>query len=184
MMDPRQLTRISRYLARHLRHEPQRIGLTLLPGGWVPVDDLLDACRAHQFALTREELEAVVAQNDKQRFAFDETGTHIRANQGHSVEVDLQLEAVQPPTVLFHGTSQRVSAAIEQMGILKMSRHHVHLSEDIETVLRVGARHGVPVVFRVDAARMAADGHRFFRSANGVWLTDHVPALYVARHET
>ena len=175
-MDPKRLVKTSKYLSRHLRHQPERIGLTLEPGGWVRVEDLLRAA-----SITREELEEVVARNDKQRFAFDETGTRIRANQGHSVEVELGLEPAAPPPVLFHGTAERNLDAILREGLERRGRHHVHLSRDAETATRVGARHGRPVVLEVDAAAMAADGHDFFVTANGVWLTDAVPARYLRR---
>ncbi|HEX8560006.1 MAG TPA: RNA 2'-phosphotransferase [Pyrinomonadaceae bacterium] len=181
-MDKERLVRVSKYLSKHLRHEPARLGLALAPGGWVGVGELLEACARRGFPVSREELAEVVARNDKRRFSFDETGARVRANQGHSVEVDLQLEARTPPAVLYHGTAGRaVEAILAAGGLRKMGRHHVHLSADAETARRVGARHGRPVVFAVDAARMAADGHDFYVSANGVWLTDSVPAGYLSR---
>ncbi len=146
----------------------------LEPGGWAPVDALLAAS-----GMTRAELEEVVARNDKQRFAFDATGTRLRANQGHSVAVDLGLPAVTPPDELFHGTGEGAVEAILREGLERRGRHHVHLSTDIGTATRVGARHGRPVVLRVAAGRMHADGHVFHRSANGVWLTDAVPPGYL-----
>lgn len=181
-LDKDRLVRVSKYLSRHLRHEPERLGLRLAPGGWVGVGELLAACARRGFPLTREELDEVVARNDKRRFSFDETGERVRANQGHSVEVDLQLEARTPPPVLYHGTAERaVGDILAAGGLRKMRRHHVHLSADAETARRVGARHGRPVVFAVDAARMAAAGHDFYVSANGVWLTDCVPAEHLTR---
>jgi putative RNA 2'-phosphotransferase len=176
---PPRLVKISKYLSKHLRHEPEALGLTLAPGGWVSVDQLLAACREHQFPISRDELNEVVAQNDKQRFAFDETGTRIRANQGHSVEVDLQLGPLVPPDVLYHGTAQRFAEAIRKEGLRKMSRHHVHLSPDMEIALKVGKRHGAPVMFKVDALRMHQAGYHFYRSANGVWLVEHVPPEFL-----
>ncbi len=181
MTDERTL-KISKYLSKHLRHQPERIGLTLMLGGWVRVDDLLAAMRS-RLPITRAELEQVVATNDKQRFAFDETGTLIRANQGHSVEVDLQLDPAEPPAVLYHGTGAQSVEAILEKGLLKMSRQHVHLSKDVATALKVGARHGRPVVFSVDCAAMRAAGHVFYVSENGVWLTDHVPPPFLRRSE-
>jgi putative RNA 2'-phosphotransferase len=121
----------------------------------------------------------VVEGNDKQRFAFDETGTKIRANQGHSIEVDLELEPQTPPAHLFHGTGAQNRERLEREGLNKMRRHHVHLSPDLETAIKVGSRHGKPLVFLVDTGRMSADGHIFYRSANGVWLTDAVPPSYL-----
>jgi putative RNA 2'-phosphotransferase len=174
-MDPKRLVKVSRYLSRHLRHQPERLGLSLQAGGWVEVDELLAACAAHSFALSRDELQVVVDRNDKCRFSFDAGGTRIRANQGHSVEIDLGLEPAEPPAVLFHGTAQARLDAILAEGLRKMGRHHVHLSADAETATRVGARHGKPVVLEVAAARMAAAGHDFFVTANGVWLIDAVP---------
>lgn len=171
--------KISKYLSKHLRHSPERLGLTLALGGWVTVDELLAACAAHQFPLTRTELEEVVAANDKQRFSFDEIKTRIRANQGHSVEVDLQLEPQIPPDILYHGTGERSVSAIKQSGLLKMSRHHVHLSKDVETARKVGMRHGRPAIFTVDTATMHQAGFSFYCSDNGVWLVDRVPPQYL-----
>ena len=178
-MDPRRLVKVSKYLSRHLRHEPERLGLELGPGGWVGVDTLLAALAARAFTLTREELQEVVDRNDKRRFSFDESGTRIRANQGHSIEVDLGLVPVEPPAVLYHGTARSRLDAILAEGLRKMGRHHVHLSADSETATRVGIRHGKPVVLEVAAAAMAADGHIFLVSDNGVWLTDTVPPAYL-----
>jgi putative RNA 2'-phosphotransferase len=178
-MDPKRLLKISKYLSKHLRHEPERLGLMLAPGGWVAVDALSQACEQNRFPISRPELNEVVATSDKQRFAFDPTGTLIRANQGHSTEVDLQLVPSAPPAVLYHGTAASNREPIRQMGLLKMARHHVHLSATIDTARVVGARHGAPIVFAVDAATMAADGHAFFCSANGVGLADHVPPEYL-----
>ncbi len=181
-MDDRRLVKTSKYLSRHLRHDPGRLGLSLEPGGWVAVDDLLRACAARGFALSRDELVEVVERNDKRRFAFDATGERIRASQGHSVEVDLGLEALAPPPVLFHGTSATRVDGILAEGLRRMSRHHVHLSADAATARRVGARHGRPVVLEVDAAAMHDDGLAFVRSDNGVWLTGEVPPRYLRRH--
>jgi putative RNA 2'-phosphotransferase len=173
------LIKTSKFLAKHLRHAPQEIGLTLEPGGWVPVSDLLAACRRARFFLDRELLEQVVLENDKRRFAFDETGDRIRANQGHSTEVDLMLEPVEPPLTLFHGTAGKNIASILETGIDRGSRHHVHLSQDAETARKVGARHGKPVILVVQAQAMFAAGFVFFKSENNVWLTDHVPPEFL-----
>ena len=178
-MDDARLVKISKYLSKHLRHQPERLGLTLQPGGWVPVADLLAARARHNLPLSRVELDEVVARNNKRRFSFDPTGTLIRANQGHSVTVDLELEPVQPPAVLYHGTGYSAAETITREGLRRMGRHHVHLSSDRETARAVGARHGRPVVFAVDAAAMRAAGHLFYRSDNGVWLVDHVPPGYL-----
>jgi putative RNA 2'-phosphotransferase len=178
--NPRRV-RISKYLSLHLRHHPERLGLTLAEGGWVDVEELLAACARDGFPITRAEVDEVVRTSDKQRFAFDPTGTLIRANQGHSVPVDLQLEPVEPPAVLYHGTGEGSVASILTTGLDKRARHHVHLSADVPTATKVGARHGKAVVLVVDAAGMHRAGHRFYRSANGVWLTERVPPEYLHR---
>ena len=167
---------MSKRLSFVLRHRPDSVGLTLDAAGWVDVDDLLAA-----LGWTRARLEDVVARNDKQRFTLDPTGTRIRASQGHSVRVDLGYAPEQPPAELFHGTVERFLPAILAEGLRPGSRHAVHLSPDVPTARRVGARRGRPVVLRVDAAAMAADGAAFARSANGVWLVATVPPRYLAR---
>lgn len=178
-MDETRLVHASKFLSKHLRHAPARIGLTLEPGGWVTVDTLLAACARAGMPLTRAELDEVVERNNKRRFAYDATGARIRANQGHSVAVDLQLAPQTPPDVLYHGTGEGAVEAIRREGLKKMRRHHVHLSPDVQTALVVGRRHGRPVVFAVDAAAMARDGFTFYRSENGVWLVDAVPPHYL-----
>lgn len=178
-MSNSRIVKISKYLSKHLRHTPEEIGLTLAPGGWVTVDDLLTACAENQLPITREELQIVVDTSEKKRFSFDATGTLIRANQGHSVEIDLQLEPVTPPDVLYHGTGQTSVESILQNGLCKMSRHHVHLTLDMATAKAVGTRHGKPVIFAVDAAAMHKAGYTFYCSDNGVWLVDHVPPEYL-----
>ncbi len=171
------LTKLSKYLSYHLRHAPQELGLTLEPGGWVRVEDLLRAAKGK--SLTRSDLELVVASCEKQRFGFDTTGEKIRANQGHSVEVDLRLEPMGPPEVLYHGTAGKAVEVIQVAGLEKMARHHVHLSADLATARMVGSRRGKPVIFQVDAAAMDHDEFIFYRSDNQVWLTDRVPAKYL-----
>jgi len=178
-MSPERVVRVSKFLSKHLRHQPERLGLVLASGGWVDVVELLAACAKNGFAITRAELDEVVATNDKKRFAIDETGTRIRANQGHTTEVDLELAASEPPVTLFHGTGERSLPAILASGVLKMARHHVHLSADRETARTVGARHGRPVVLEVAAREMHLAGFEFFLSANGVWLVDHVPPAFL-----
>jgi putative RNA 2'-phosphotransferase len=174
-MTPEDQKKISKRLSLHLRHEPETLGIALDDAGWTEVDTLLDAFSRRYFPLTREALDEVVRDNEKQRFAFDETGRRIRASQGHSVEIDLQLEPIEPPEFLYHGTGEKSVAAILREGLRRMDRHHVHLSPDTETARRVGQRHGKPAVFRVRAAAMrASTGAVFFRSANGVWLVDAV----------
>jgi putative RNA 2'-phosphotransferase len=170
---------VSKFLSKHLRHAPEALGLTLAAGGWVEVIDLLAGCARAGFRLTREELDEVVARNDKQRFSFDEDGTRIRANQGHSTEVDLQLEPQTPPDILYHGTAGDSLPTILEDGLKRMARHHVHLSATAPTARTVGARHGAPVVLVVDAAALHRAGITFYRSANGVWLVDAVPPEFL-----
>ncbi|MEU6909557.1 RNA 2'-phosphotransferase [Streptomyces coeruleorubidus] len=176
-MDERRTVKVSKYLSKHLRHQPARIGLALDEAGWVEIDTLIAAAATHGFPFTRAEVDHVVATNDKRRFAVE--GTRIRASQGHSVEVDLGLPTETPPAYLYHGTVARNLDAIRAEGLRPMNRHAVHLSPDRETATRVGARRGRPVVLTVDAAAMHRDGHVFQVSANGVWLTQAVPARYL-----
>ncbi|MEU5808935.1 RNA 2'-phosphotransferase [Streptomyces sp. NPDC047718] len=176
-MDDRRTVKVSKYVSKHLRHQPERIGLTLDLHGWVEIDALLRAAAAHGFPITRAELDHVVAANDKQRFAVE--GTRIRANQGHTVPVDLDLPATEPPAYLYHGTVAAALGAIRAEGLRPMARHHVHLSPDRETATRVGARRGRPIVLSVDAGAMHAAGHVFRVSANGVWLVDAVPPQFL-----
>ncbi len=171
------MVRISKYLAKHLRHEPERIGLVLDENGWTPVDDLITAAAAHGFAFDRAELDHVVEANDKKRYVIHDG--RIRASQGHSIEVDLDLPVVEPPAVLYHGTFPAALAAIRAEGLMRMARHHVHLSPDVETATRVGARRGRAVVLTVQSGRMHAEGHEFQVSANGVWLVPHVPPGFI-----
>ncbi|MEU8704098.1 RNA 2'-phosphotransferase [Streptomyces sp. NPDC048565] len=180
-MDERRTVKVSKFLSKHLRHEPDRLGIGLDPHGWVAVDELLRACARRGFTLTRADLDHVVAVNDKQRFTM--TGDRIRANQGHSVPVDLDLPPAEPPAYLFHGTVARVLDAIRAEGLRPMNRHHVHLSPDTGTAVRVGARRGAPVVLVVDAGAMQRAGHLFHVSANGVWLTASVPPDFLRLRE-
>jgi putative RNA 2'-phosphotransferase len=177
MADPR--VKSSKFLSLVLRHQPEKIGIRLDEAGWVSVDELLRASNMHGVVLTREDLDDVVRTNSKQRFAFSEDGDRIRANQGHSVEVDLGYAPLQPPPTLYHGTSQRFLSSIREAGLVKRARHHVHLSPDIETAEVVGKRRPPFVVLTIDAESMHRDGHPFYQSANGVWLTEHVPAVYI-----
>jgi putative RNA 2'-phosphotransferase len=177
----RSMVTVSKFLAKHLRHAPEALGLTLQPGGWVPVDDLLAASERAGFTIAYDELIECVETNDKSRFSFDDTGDLIRANQGHSVEVDLQLQEQEPPDVLYHGTVERFLTAIMAEGLRKGKRHHVHLSKDTETARKVGSRRGKPIILQVDAGKMHGQGFKFLLSANGVWLADSVPAVFLTR---
>jgi putative RNA 2'-phosphotransferase len=183
-VNEKSLVKISKYLSKHLRHQPERLGLKLETGGWTNVEDLLTACRRNNFPISREELEEVVEKNDKQRFSFDESKTKIRANQGHSIKIDLQLLPAAPPQILYHGTNEKSVSAILKHGILKMARHHVHLSVDAKTARAVGNRRGKPVIFVVDAAAMQKEGFEFFVSANGVWLVESVPPEFLRIYES
>lgn len=171
--------KISKFLSLVLRHRPEKIGLRLDPAGWVEVAELLRACQQHGVPLSRAELETVVAANDKQRFAFNEDKTRIRANQGHSVEVELGYQPAQPPELLYHGTVERFLASIMAQGLRKGQRRHVHLSADKTTAAKVGARRGKPVILTIRSGQMHREGYAFYLSANGVWLTDHVPPAYL-----
>lgn len=172
------LVSTSKFLSLVLRHQPEVIGLILDDSGWADIDTLIRLSQAHK-PLTRALIEQVVQANSKQRFAISDDGRRIRANQGHSIEVDLDLVPVTPPTLLYHGTATRFVDAIRREGLVKRSRQHVHLSADADTATAVGARHGKPAVLIVRAGEMAAAGHAFFRSENGVWLTDAVPVGFI-----
>lgn len=171
--------RLSKFLSRVLRHAPSSVGVVLDPAGWVSVDELLAALDRHGHSIDRQHLERVVATSDKQRFALDPLTGRIRANQGHSIAVDLRLPAAVPPDRLFHGTPTRDLDSIAARGLVPGSRHAVHLSADEPTAHRVGARRGEHVVLGVDARRMHGDGHVFTVSANGVWLVESVPPRYL-----
>jgi putative RNA 2'-phosphotransferase len=171
--------RISKFLSLVLRHDPSSIGITLDEAGWTDVDALLAAAARHGVRLTRDELRALVASSDKQRFALSPDGARIRANQGHSVEVDLQLPPREPPAQLYHGTVEPALEGIRELGLLRGSRHHVHLSLDLATATKVGRRRGEPVILTIRAADMHAAGYAFFCSENGVWLTEQVPPRFI-----
>ncbi|MEV4516486.1 RNA 2'-phosphotransferase [Dactylosporangium sp. NPDC049525] len=177
-MDHQQLVKISKRMSKALRHDPARVGLTLDPAGWVPVEVFLSA-----MGISRADLDEVVAGNDKQRYAV-ETGPdgveRIRANQGHSVPVELGLVPQEPPEVLFHGTGSAALESIRATGLNRGGRHHVHLSSDADTARRVGTRRGGAVaILTVRAGEMARAGHVFYVSGNGVWLTDSVPPVFI-----
>jgi putative RNA 2'-phosphotransferase len=171
--------RLSKLLSLVLRHNPGVLGLTLDPQGWVAVDELIAAAQRHGHALDAATLAQIVADNSKQRFALSPDGSRIRANQGHSIPVDLGLEPLTPPEVLYHGTARHLLESIRQHGLERRSRQHVHLSADVATATAVGKRHGVPIVLTVAAGAMQKVGFAFYRSANGVWLTDHIPVAYL-----
>ena len=171
----------SKQLSYVLRHRPDAIGITLDRAGWVAVEDLLAALARQGTPLCRAELDAIVGAGDRQRFAFSPDGTRIRAQQGHSVDVELGYPEAMPPSILYHGTVARFLPSIQQRGLVRGKRHHVHLSATAELAGRVGARRGQPVILEIDAAAMAADGHAFWTTPNQVWLTQVVPPRYI-RH--
>jgi len=175
----RDLVKASKFMSLVLRHKPEEIGLRLDAQGWADIGELIAKAGQHGVPLTREEIAEVVATSDKQRFAIDAAGARIRANQGHSVEIDLELAPRVPPDTLFHGTGEKSVAAIRAEGLKAGRRQHVHLSPDTETATKVGSRHGRPVVLRIAAGRMQSQGHAFFLSTNGVWLTDCVPSQFI-----
>lgn len=177
-MNPADIKR-SKRLSLVLRHRPDSIGLTLDENGWVEVPTLLTALSEHGSAFSRDDLLRVVANDDKQRFEIDPVSDRIRARQGHSISVELALEPVEPPVVLYHGTPKRNLDSILATGLDRRKRHHVHLSADIETARRVGRRRGEEIVLVVDAAGMAARGIVFWRTGNGVWLTESVPPPFL-----
>lgn len=172
------LTKVSKHLALILRHKPENIGITLDKHGWANVKDLINGINK-QYDFDMKTLEEIVATDDKQRYSFNEDKTKIRANQGHSVEVDIEFEEVIPPEYLWHGTATKYKDGIRKDGIISKSRLYVHLSESFMTAMDVGARHGDPMVFCVKAEDMYNDGYKFYRSANGVWLTKFVPVEYL-----
>lgn len=179
-MNPQQIVRHSKFLSLVLRHQPGKIGLTLDEQGWVDVELLLTALKENRHQLSREQLEVIVRDNDKQRFAFDATGQKIRASQGHSIDIQLEYQPVKPPGELYHGTPQQFVEAIKQQGLTKQKRHAVHMHTSIETAVAVGQRRGKPVLLTIDAAEMYSAGYKFFVTPNDVWLTDHVPPEYIS----
>lgn len=183
MYSEKQKEKVSKFLSYVLRHKPQSIGISLLKGGWVSVTELLEKTNEHSakngFILDTNLLSLVVAEDNKGRYSFSEDKKLIRANQGHSLEVDLGLKNVVPPLNLYHGTVEKVLPLIKKGGLLPMSRHAVHLSKDIETAKIVGSRRGEAVILVVDSKSMFADGYKFQCSENGVWLTSEVPPRYI-----
>ncbi|MBR6323081.1 MAG: RNA 2'-phosphotransferase [Lachnospiraceae bacterium] len=172
------LKETSKFISLILRHKPETIGITLDEHGWADVEELIRGVgKTHP--LTMETLEEIVRTDEKQRYSFNEDHTLIRANQGHSIPVDVELEEVYPPEYLYHGTGEKYTASIDKEGLIPKSRLYVHLSEGHETAVKVGTRHGKPVVYRVLSGKMAEDGHHFYRSVNGVWLTKAVPPEYL-----
>lgn len=174
------LTNTSKYLSLILRHKPETIGITLDEHGWANVDELI-AGIAKTHRCNRDILEEIVRTDEKQRYSFNEDKTLIRANQGHSIPVDVELEEVMPPAELWHGTGEKYTESIDRQGLIPKSRLYVHLSGDEDTAVKVGRRHGKPVLYIVKSGEMYRDGFRFYLSKNGVWLTKEVPVKYLEK---
>ena len=173
------MKKISKFIAYILRHNPSAVGMELDEHGWADVNALIaGVCKTGRF-LNMQTLEEIVETDNKQRFSFNNDRTKIRANQGHSFEVDVEMKVCPPPDTLYHGTAEKYIESIRKNGILKKSRNYVHLSKDIETAKKVGSRHGKTVVLKIDTRQMYEDGYIFLLSANGVWQTEHVAFKYV-----
>ncbi len=171
--------KLSKFLSLILRHRPERIGIQLDSAGWANIDELIAAVNKTGPALTRETLETIVANDSKERYSISPDGKFIRANQGHSIDIDLGLKPINPPELLYHSTAERFLSGIRQNGLQPKSRQYVHLSPDEQTARTVGQRHGKPVILTIQAAKMNADGHEFYLSENGVWLIKEVPVRYI-----
>jgi putative RNA 2'-phosphotransferase len=178
-MNDKEMTRASKFLSLILRHEPDRVGLKLGDAGWVDVKELLQAVNRHGVSLTLDQLAHVVATSDKKRFAFSEDGRRIRANQGHSIAVNLRYQPQVPPEFLYHGTAIRFLPGIRRHGLQRMQRHDVHLSAETKVTVQVGSRHGKPALLIIRSGDMHRAGHVFTCSANGVWLVKHVPPEFI-----
>lgn len=174
------LNQVSRYISLILRHKPEVVGITLDEHGWADVYDLIGGVKKKYPEFCWKMLEKIVETDEKQRYSFNEDGTLIRANQGHSINVDVELEEVEPPQFLYHGTGKKYVESIEEHGLLPKSRLYVHLSSDANIALNVGKRHGEPVIYIIQSRLMYADGFKFHKSKNGVWLTKAVPSHYLA----
>lgn len=177
------MNKISKFISLVLRHHPEALGLTLDEHGWADVEEMIHAIQQKQ-PFTFHDLEQIVKEDTKQRYSFNEDITLIRANQGHSIPVDVQLQQIQPPDVLWHGTAERFISSIDKIGLNPKSRLYVHLSTDIETANQVGKRHGKPFIYQIDARQMHQDGYKFYLSKNQVWLTKKVPAKYLIKQRS
>ena len=173
------LNDISKFIALILRHKPEAINISLDEHGWANVDELIEGIAKQYSDFGMEELEEIVRTDNKQRYSFNDDKTLIRANQGHSIPVDVELEEKEPPEILYHGTATKFEDSIDKGGLIPKSRLYVHLSKDMDTAVKVGHRHGKPLIYEVSALDMYRDGYKFFISANGVWLTKEVPARYL-----
>ncbi|OWP87928.1 RNA 2'-phosphotransferase [Flavobacterium covae] len=180
-MNEKEIKNISKFLSLILRHSPETINLKLDENGWADVEELITKSNKNRKLLDFETLQYVVETNDKKRFSFNDDLTKIRANQGHSISVDLELQPQTPPDELYHGTVAKFMDAILKDGLQKMSRQHVHLSKDKETAIKVGNRRGGAIILKINTHQMTKDGYLFYCSENGVWLTDEVPPKYIQR---
>ena len=172
------LTDTSKFISLILRHKPSEIGIELDEHGWANVTELIEGINKRQ-PFNMAQLEEIVSTDNKQRYSFNEDKTLIRANQGHSIPVDIELKEVTPPDVLYHGTGEKFVASINELGLIPKSRLYIHLSKDMQTATSVGRRHGNPVIYTVNGKQMVADGYKFYLSVNGVWLTKEVPVKYL-----
>lgn len=176
------ITQTSKFIALILRHKPETIGITLDEHGWASVQELIDGINnSGEHHLDMETLEEIVRTDEKQRYSFNDDHKLIRANQGHSIPVDVELEERIPPDILYHGTGEKYALSIEHQGLLPKSRLYVHLSSDIKMAIAVGRRHGRPIVYAIDSNKMHEDGYKFFLSKNNVWLTENVPVSYLSK---
>jgi len=182
-MISKQDMKISKFISLVLRHKPEEIGLILDEFGYISTSDLIKGINEKGYKVTFTDIERIVIEDDKQRYSFNDDKTKIKANQGHSVSVNLELKAIEPPNELYHGTATRFTENICKEGIKKQNRQYVHLSADIETATKVGKRHGELAVLRVNSQQMYQDGYKFYLSENKVWLTDYVPAKYFSKEK-
>ena len=178
-MEEKYKKNISKLMSLALRHDPNALNISLNEMGWAKTDELLNGLQTKGFDISLVDLKEIVDTNDKKRFSFNEDFGLIRANQGHSLNVNIEFKSLEPPVVLYHGTIQKFMSEIRDKGLLKISRQHVHLSEQKDTAEKAGARRGKPIILVIKAQLMHKNGYQFFKSENGVWLTDRVPPEYI-----
>lgn len=176
----KELTKDSKFLSLILRHKPDLVGIEIQEEGWVKVESLLEKCAEFGRPISKETLRIIVESDEKQRYSFKDDGEYIRANQGHSIDVDMSFKEESPPIILYHGTARKNIESIKRQGLTKQNRQYVHLSKDFHTARTVGSRHGTSVVYNVKAYEMSKQGYKFFLSENGIWLTEWVPTNYLS----